>query len=92
MVADKRLFYLSCILITIGIVFSYSLTAFTVLFLDYSEFHFFIRQLFFGISGILIMFFISRLDPDKALSKKIILAILIVSLSLSSFYHFYLLH
>ncbi|HHY2378542.1 TPA: hypothetical protein ACV3CC_002277, partial [Campylobacter jejuni] len=29
MVADKRLFYLSCILITIGIVFSYSLTAFT---------------------------------------------------------------
>ncbi|WP_250540250.1 hypothetical protein, partial [Campylobacter jejuni] len=27
MVADKRLFYLSCILITIGIVFSYSLTA-----------------------------------------------------------------
>ncbi|MCC2987500.1 hypothetical protein LKX21_04470, partial [Campylobacter jejuni] len=26
MVADKRLFYLSCILITIGIVFSYSLT------------------------------------------------------------------
>ncbi len=50
MVADKRLFYLSCILITIGIVFSYSLTAFTVLFLDYSEFHFFIRQLFFGIS------------------------------------------
>ncbi|EEU7871711.1 putative lipid II flippase FtsW [Campylobacter coli] len=79
MIADKKLFYLSCILISIGIVFSYSLTVFTVLFFDYNEFHFFIRQLFFGLSGILIMFFISRLDPDKILAKRIILAILIGS-------------
>lgn len=91
MVADKRLFYLSCILITIGIVFSYSLTAFTVLFLDYSEFHFLFVS-FFGISGILIMFFISRLDPDKALSKKIILAILIVSFIFIIILPFYLLY
>ena len=58
MVVDKKLFYLSSILITIGIVFSYSLSAFTVLYFGYNEFHFFARQLFFGVSGILIMFFI----------------------------------
>lgn len=79
MFADKQLFYLSCILITIGIVFSYSLTAFTILFFDYNEFHFFVRQLFFGTSGILIMFFISRLNPYNKQSQKILLIILIAS-------------
>ncbi|ARJ56845.1 putative lipid II flippase FtsW [Campylobacter cuniculorum] len=79
MVVDKKLFYLSSILITIGIVFSYSLSAFTVLYFGYNEFHFFIRQLFFGVSGILIMFFISQLNPDKESSKKLILGVLIVS-------------
>ena len=66
MLADKKLFYLACILITISIVFSYSLSAFTVLYFNYDEFHFFIRQLCFGVSGILIMFFLSQLEPDKA--------------------------
>lgn len=79
MVVDKRLFYLSSILISIGIVFSYSLSAFAVLYFEYNEFHFFIRQLFFGVSGILIMFLISHLDPDKESSKRIILGVLIVS-------------
>lgn len=79
MFADKQLFYLSCVLITIGIIFSYSLTTFTILFYNYSEFHFFVRQLFFGASGILIMFFISRLNPHSKRSQKIILAILIAS-------------
>ena len=79
MVVDKKLFYLSSILITIGIVFSYSLSAFTVLYFGYNEFHFFARQLFFGVSGILIMFFISQLNPDKESSKKLILGVLIVS-------------
>ena len=64
MLADKRLFYLACILITIGIVFSYSLSAFAVLYFGYDEFHFFVRQLCFGGSGILIMFALSRFDPD----------------------------
>ncbi|EAI8783812.1 putative lipid II flippase FtsW, partial [Campylobacter upsaliensis] len=79
MVADKKLFYLSCVLITIGIIFSYSLTTFTILYFDYNEFHFFIRQLFFGVSGILMMFFLSKLNPDNPNSYKIILAILIFS-------------
>lgn len=77
--ADKRLFYLSCVLIIIGIIFSYSLTAFTVLFFNYGEFHFFIRQLFFGLSGIVMMFFISRLNPDRANAKRILLAVLLLS-------------
>lgn len=79
MVADKKLFYLSCVLITIGIMFSYSLTTFTILYFDYNEFHFFIRQLFFGVSGILMMFFLSKLNPDNPNSYKIILTILIFS-------------
>lgn len=79
MVVDKKLFYLSSVLIAIGIVFSYSLSAFTVLYFNYNEFHFFTRQLFFGVSGILIMFFISQLDPDKESSKKLIIGILIIS-------------
>lgn len=79
MSADKQLFYFSCILITIGIVFSYSLTAFTVLFFNYNEFHFFIRQLFFGISGILIIFFISQLNPYNKHAQQILLVILVAS-------------
>ena len=79
MAADKKLFYLSSILITISIVFSYSLSAFTVLYFDYDEFHFFIRQLIFGLSGILIMFFISQLDPDSTAFHKLMIGILLIS-------------
>ena len=79
MFADKKLFYLSSILITIGIVFSYSLSAFTVLYFDYDSFHFFIRQLAFGLSGILIMFFISQLDPNSSAFHKLMIGILLVS-------------
>lgn len=79
MAADKKLFYLSSILITISIVFSYSLSAFTVLYFNYDEFHFFIRQLIFGLSGILIMFFISQLDPDSTAFHKLMIGILLIS-------------
>lgn len=79
MATDKTLFYLSTILITIGIIFSYSLTSFTVLYLGYDEFHFFIRQFFFGISGVCIMFIISRFDPDKPYAKNILITLLILS-------------
>lgn len=79
MIADKQLFYLSSILICIGVVFSYSLSAFTVLYFDYDDFHFFVRQLAFGVSGILIMFFLSRLDPDKPVFHKLMIALLLCS-------------
>lgn len=62
--ADKTLFFFSVALITIGIVFSYSLPVFTVLFFGYDEFHFAIRQLGAGVLGVVIMWVLARLDPD----------------------------
>lgn len=79
MATDKTLFYLCSILITIGVVFSYSLTSFTVLYLGYDEFHFFMRQFFFGVSGICIMFMISRFDPDKPYANNALIALLVLS-------------
>ncbi|RAZ56465.1 FtsW/RodA/SpoVE family cell cycle protein [Campylobacter hyointestinalis] len=65
MFADTKLFYAISALIAIGIVFSLSLSAFTVLYLDYVSYHFFIRQLIVGMLGIFIIWFISRLNPNR---------------------------
>ncbi|PPB73594.1 FtsW/RodA/SpoVE family cell cycle protein [Campylobacter hyointestinalis] len=65
MFADTKLFYAISALIAIGIVFSLSLSAFTVLYLDYASYHFFIRQLIVGMLGIFIIWFISRLNPNR---------------------------
>ncbi|KAA6224660.1 MULTISPECIES: putative lipid II flippase FtsW [unclassified Campylobacter] len=79
MCADKKLFYSSSVLITIGIIFSYSLSSFAVLYFEYDDFHFFIRQLFFGLSGILIMFLLSQLNPDSPYANKFIIFVLLIS-------------
>lgn len=81
MLADKRLFYLACILISVGIVFSYSLSAFAVLYFGYGEFHFFVRQLCFGASGILIMFYLSQLNPDGRAFHTLMICLLLASLA-----------
>ena len=65
MSADKTLFYTTSFLIAVGMVFSLSLTAFTVLYLDASPYHFFIRQFSVGMACILIIWTLSRLDADK---------------------------
>ena len=62
--ADRRLFILTSIMISIGILMSYSLTAYTVILFDVGEFHFLIRQAGFGILSILIMWYLAQLDPD----------------------------
>ncbi|PID47627.1 MAG: cell division protein [Proteobacteria bacterium] len=67
MATDKTLFYLSAILISIGIIFSLSLSVFTVLYYGFDEYHFFIRQLSIGLLSILLMWLISLLNPDKAM-------------------------
>jgi cell division protein FtsW len=67
--ADRRLFTLVSILITISIVLSYTLTQYTVLLFDVNPFHFVIRQAAFGFMGIMIMFTLSLLDPDKWLNR-----------------------
>ncbi len=67
--ADYILFLLVSCLITISIVFSYSLTIYTVEYYGYNKFHFFIRQLFVGTLSILIMWILSMFEPDKVINK-----------------------
>ena len=62
---DSRLFYVCIVLIAIGMIFSLSLPAFTVLYYDFSSYHFFIRQFLVGFIGIFIMWKLSQIDPDK---------------------------
>lgn len=65
MIADKHLFYMTAFLISVGMIFSLSLPVFTVLYLDFSPYHFFIRQLGVGLVSIFIIWVLSRLDADK---------------------------
>ncbi|AII14669.1 cell division protein, FtsW/RodA/SpoVE family [Campylobacter iguaniorum] len=65
MFCDTKLFYTCAALIAIGIIFSLSLPAFTVLYFDYQSYHFFIRQFIIGMAGVLIIWAISRLDPNR---------------------------
>ena len=62
---DKKLFFLTATLIIIGVLFSYSLSVYTVLVYDYSKMHFFLRSFIIGSFSISIMWFISRFDPRK---------------------------
>lgn len=67
MKTDKILFSLATFAIVVGIIFSLSLPVFTILFFDYVEYHFFLRQLAVGMLAITLMWAISQLDPDKHL-------------------------
>ncbi len=67
MATDKVLFYLCVFLIGVGIVFSLSLSVFTVRYYGVSQFHFFELQFFVGVLSIFIMWGLSRLNPDKAM-------------------------
>lgn len=61
---DYLLFFLASSLIIVGIVFSYSLSIFTVEYFGYSQYHFFIRQLIVGIISIFIMWAMAHIKPD----------------------------
>lgn len=67
MSVDKNLFYLSVILLTIGVIFTYSLSVFATLLFDYDEFHFVWRQSIVACMGIFLIWGLSRLNPDKYL-------------------------
>ncbi len=67
--ADYVLFLLVSTLIIVSIIFSYSLTIYTVEYLEYNQFHFFIRQLFVGVLSIFIMWGFSLLDPNKIVNR-----------------------
>ncbi len=62
---DKKLFLLTTALITIGIICSYTLSAYTVILFEYNNFHFVVRELLIAIISILLMWMIAQLDPDK---------------------------
>ena len=67
--ADKFLFLFATLAITIGVLFSYSLSAYATLFYGYGQFHFFIRQLIAGILGIYLMWQLSRADPERLIVR-----------------------
>ncbi len=60
---DRKIFYAVAFLIAFGAIFVYSLSAFAVRFYDYSQWHFFVRQVAIGAAGIALMWGISRLNP-----------------------------
>ena len=62
---DRTLFNIAAAIIVLSILASYTLTTYTTLFFGYSQYHFFVRQMFFGFTAIFIMWVIARLDPDK---------------------------
>ena len=67
--ADYTLFLLVSFLIVSSIIFSYSLTIYTVEYFGYNQFHFFIRQSLVGILAIFIMWSLSMINPDKIVGK-----------------------
>lgn len=66
---DSGLFYLTCAIVSIGVVFSLSLTSYTILMNHVAPLHFFYRQAIFAIFSIFIMWGISNFQADKFLHK-----------------------
>jgi len=62
---DRPLFLAVTALIVIGMVFSYSLSAYTVLLYNTHPYHFFLRQFVAGMAGIVIMWALARQNPEK---------------------------
>ena len=66
---DYLLLFLASSLIIVGILFSYSLSIYTVVYFDYNQLHFFIRQFFVGSLSILIIYTFAHLEPDWLVPK-----------------------
>lgn len=66
---DKPLLAGVMALLTLSLVMSYSLSAYTVLHFNYADFHFFIRQTMAVLIGFGTMVLLSKLDPDKWFSR-----------------------
>lgn len=81
MSADRKLFTLVAILIGISIILSYTLTQYTVLLFGVNEFHFAIRQAAFGFLSLIIIFWLSQLNPDIWM-KRVGFTLFFISLAL----------
>ncbi len=66
---DYLLFILASTLIIVSIIFSYSLSVYTVVYYEYAQFHFFYKQLIVGILSIFLMWGISFFNPDYIIGK-----------------------
>lgn len=62
---DKSLFYTTTFLISVGIAFSLSLSAYTALYFDVPFYHFFIRQFCVGMACVFIIWALSRFDANR---------------------------
>jgi cell division protein FtsW len=62
---DKTLFYLSVALITIGVIFSFSLTTYVSVLQEVPQYYFFKKQLIAALLSIFMMWGISRMNPEK---------------------------
>ena len=67
--ADSKLFFYAGALIIIGVVMSYSLPTYTTLAYRYSELHFFQREFASATLGILLMWMIAQIAPEKYFLK-----------------------
>ncbi|MEA2100749.1 MAG: FtsW/RodA/SpoVE family cell cycle protein [Campylobacterota bacterium] len=65
MAADRKLFTLVSLLIGISIILAYSLSSYVTLLFGVKELHFAIRQAIFGFIGIILMWSLAQLNPDK---------------------------
>jgi cell division protein FtsW len=63
-VADKKLFLFTTVLITIGIICSYTLSQYAVVHYKYNDFHFVMREFITGFISVFVMWILSRLSPD----------------------------
>jgi cell division protein FtsW len=62
---DKTLFGAVMALFTLSLIMSYTLSEYVVLYYGYPDLHFFTRQFFAIVVGIVLMVILSRLDPDR---------------------------
>ncbi len=67
--ADYPLLILVSLLISVSVIFSYSLSIYTVEYYGYNQFHFFLRQIMVAIVAISIMWTFSLIHPDKLVGK-----------------------
>lgn len=61
---DKPLLASVMLLLTLSLVMSYSMCTYTILHLEYGDFHFFMRQSIFVFLGFLTMIVLSKLNPN----------------------------
>ncbi len=66
---ERTLFLAVSLLISLGIILSYSLSSYIVILFEYNPFHFAIRQTIFAFVSIVTMWSVSRLDADVWLHR-----------------------